>query len=143
MEEKRYVVGLGEVLWDVLPEGKKLGGAPANFAYHAGLFMGSDNTIAISAQGDDRLADSDLSVEDLASAMNLSRVQLYRKVKAITGSSPVELLRSARLNRGYQLLLTTDKTVSEVAYAVSFITPSYFTKCFKDEVGQSPTEMKH
>jgi len=143
MEEKRYVVGLGEVLWDVLPEGKKLGGAPANFAYHAGLFMGSDNTIAISAQGDDRLADSDLSVEDLASAMNLSRVQLYRKVKAITGSSPVELLRSARLNRGYQLLLTTDKTVSEVAYAVSFITPSYFTKCFKDEFGQSPTEMKH
>ena len=43
MEAKRYVVGLGEVLWDVLPEGKKLGGAPANFAYHAGQFLGSDN----------------------------------------------------------------------------------------------------
>jgi len=48
---KRYIVGLGEALWDVLPEGKKLGGAPANFAYHAGQFLGSDNTIAISAQG--------------------------------------------------------------------------------------------
>ena len=57
MNEKRYVVGLGEVLWDVLPEGKKLGGAPANFAYHAGQFLGSDNTIAISALGDDQLAD--------------------------------------------------------------------------------------
>ncbi len=57
MNEKRYVVGLGEVLWDVLPEGKKLGGAPANFAYHAGQFLGSDNTIAISALGEDRLAD--------------------------------------------------------------------------------------
>ena len=57
METKRYVVGLGEVLWDVLPEGKKLGGAPANFAYHAGQFLGMDNTIAVSALGEDKLAD--------------------------------------------------------------------------------------
>lgn len=57
MKQKRYVVGLGEVLWDVLPEGKKLGGAPANFAYHAGQFLGMDNTIAVSALGDDTLAD--------------------------------------------------------------------------------------
>ncbi len=57
MNQKRYVVELGEVLWDVLPEGKKLGGAPANFAYHAGQFLGSDNTIAISALGKDSLAD--------------------------------------------------------------------------------------
>ena len=57
MEQKRYVVGLGEVLWDVLPEGKKLGGAPANFAYHAGQFLGCDNTIAISALGEDKLAE--------------------------------------------------------------------------------------
>ena len=54
---KRYVVGLGEALWDVLPEGKKLGGAPANFAYHAGQFLGQDNTIAISALGEDELAE--------------------------------------------------------------------------------------
>ena len=54
---KRYIVGLGEALWDVLPEGKKLGGAPANFAYHAGQFLGSENTIAISALGEDDLAD--------------------------------------------------------------------------------------
>ena len=54
---KRYVVGLGEVLWDVLPEGKKLGGAPANFAYHAGQFLGMDNTIAVSALGEDKLGD--------------------------------------------------------------------------------------
>ena len=57
METKRYVVGLGEVLWDVLPEGKKLGGAPANFAYHAGQFLGMNNTIAVSALGEDKLAD--------------------------------------------------------------------------------------
>ena len=55
MQQKRYVVGLGEALWDVLPEGKKLGGAPANFAYHTAQF-GLD-TIAISALGDDALAE--------------------------------------------------------------------------------------
>ena len=54
MANKRFVVGLGEALWDVIPEGKKLGGAPANFAYHAGQF-GLD-TIAISALGEDELA---------------------------------------------------------------------------------------
>lgn len=89
-----------------------------------------------------RMTNSELSVEDLASDMNLSRVQLYRKVKAITGSSPVELLRTARLNRGYQLLLTTDKTVSEVAYAVGFSAPAYFTKCFKDEFGMVPGDVR-
>ena len=89
-----------------------------------------------------RLADSDLSVDDLAAAMNLSRVQLYRKVKSISGSSPVELLRTARLNRGYQLLLTTGKNVSEVAYDVGFTAPSYFTKCFKEEFGVSPSDLQ-
>lgn len=89
-----------------------------------------------------RLDDSDLSVDDLAAAMSLSRVQLYRRVKAVTGSSPVELLRTARLARAYQLLLTTDKTVSEVAYAVGFTAPSYFTKCFKEEYGMVPGNVR-
>jgi ABC-type sugar transport system substrate-binding protein/AraC-like DNA-binding protein len=89
-----------------------------------------------------RLDDSDVGVEDLAADMNLSRVQLYRKVKSISGSSPVELLRTARLNRAYQLLLTTDKSVSEVAYAVGFTAPSYFTKCFKEEYGMVPGDVR-
>ena len=55
MEAKRYVVGLGEALWDVLPDGKKLGGAPANFAYHAGQF--GLQTLAVSALGEDALAE--------------------------------------------------------------------------------------
>jgi AraC-like DNA-binding protein len=88
-----------------------------------------------------RLSDSDLTVDHLAAAMNLSRVQLYRKVKAISGVSPVELLRTARLNRGYQLLIKGDKTISEVAYEVGFTAPSYFTKCFKDEFGISPSDL--
>ena len=89
-----------------------------------------------------RMEECELSVDDLAADMNLSRVQLYRKVKADTGSSPVELLRTARLTRAYQLLLTTDKSVSEVAYAVGFTAPSYFTKCFKDEFGMVPGDVR-
>ncbi|MBR2101758.1 MAG: substrate-binding domain-containing protein [Prevotella sp.] len=89
-----------------------------------------------------RLDNSDLSVDDLAADMNLSRVQLYRKVKSVTGFSPVELLRTARLSRAYQLLLTTDKSVSEVAYAVGFTAPSYFTKCFKEEYGMVPGDVR-
>ena len=89
-----------------------------------------------------RLEDSEVSVEDLAADMNLSRVQLYRKVKSVTGASPVELLRTARLNRAYQLLLTTDKSVSEVAYAIGFTAPSYFTKCFKEEYGMVPGDIR-
>ena len=88
------------------------------------------------------MEDCKLSVEDLAADMNLSRVQLYRKVKSLTGSSPVELLRTARLSRAYQLLLTTDKNVSEVAYAVGFTAPAYFTKCFKDEYGMVPGDVR-
>ena len=76
----------------------------------------------------ERLGNSELSVEDLASDMGLSRVQLYRKVKALTGTSPVDLLRKARLNRATQLLRSTDLTVSEVAYQVGFSSPGYFTK---------------
>ena len=87
------------------------------------------------------MADSDLSVETIGAELGLSRVQLYRKVKALTGQSPVELLRTARLQKGRELLQTTNKNVSEVAYEVGFTAPSYFTKCFKDEFGISPSDL--
>lgn len=89
-----------------------------------------------------RMEDSEVSVDDLAAEMSLSRVQLYRKIKTITGSSPVELLRTTRLKRAYQMLLTTDKSVSEVAYAVGFTAPSYFSKCFKEEYGMVPGDIR-
>ena len=87
------------------------------------------------------LADSDLNVETIGAELGLSRVQLYRKVKALTGQSPVELLRTARLQKGRALLQATDKNVSEVADEVGFTAPSYFTKCFKDEFGISPSDL--
>ena len=86
----------------------------------------------------DNLSDNEFNVERIGDEIGLSRVQLYRKVKALTGYSPVEMLRKARLTRARHLLRTTEKTVSEVAYAVGFSTPSYFSKCYKEEFGESP-----
>ena len=91
---------------------------------------------------EERLSTSDLSVEDLAADMGLSRVQLYRKVKALTGSTPVDLLRKARLAQARKLLQESTLSVSEVAYQVGFASPSYFTKCYKDEFGTVPGEAR-
>ena len=90
---------------------------------------------------DERLSNSDLSVEDIGDVMCLSRVQLYRKVKALTGKSPVEIIREERLKRGHQLLADSSLTISEIAYRVGFSSPSYFTKCYRDLFGKSPTEI--
>ena len=88
----------------------------------------------------ENLSNSDLSVEQIGDEIGLSRVQLYRKVKSLTGYSPVEMLRKARLMRARHLLQTTDKSVSEVAYAVGFSTPSYFSKCYKEEFDLQPAQ---
>ena len=86
------------------------------------------------------MVESEFSVEVMGSEVGLSRVQLYRKVKALTGLSPVELLRKSRLVKAEQLLRSKDMNISEAAYAVGFTSPSYFSKCFKDEFGMQPVE---
>ena len=88
------------------------------------------------------LHDADFNVERIGEEMGMSRVQLYRKIKSLTGITPVELLRKSRVARGRQLLETTDRSVSEIAYDVGFTAPSYFAKCFKDEYGVSPGEIR-
>lgn len=118
------------------------------------LFAGTGSCVESSDDADSRfiasfrdiihkkMHDSDLSVEDLSAELGLSRVQMYRKVKALTGSTPVELIRQARLKRAEQILKSCrGKSVSEVAYTVGFSSPSYFAKCFKDHFGISPTEL--
>ena len=88
------------------------------------------------------LSNSDFSVERIGEEIGMSRVQLYRKVKALTGMSPVELLRKSRVEKGRHLLKTTDLSISEIAYDTGFTSPSYFSKCFKDEFGMSPGEVR-
>ncbi|MBO6028932.1 MAG: substrate-binding domain-containing protein [Bacteroidales bacterium] len=86
------------------------------------------------------LAESDLNVEQIAAEMGLGRVQLFRKVKSLTGYSPQEIIRIMRLKAAERLLKTTDLNVSEIAYKVGFGTPSYFSKCYREFFGKQPNE---
>ncbi|MCF0243300.1 MAG: substrate-binding domain-containing protein [Bacteroidaceae bacterium] len=87
------------------------------------------------------ISDPDFSINDIADELCLSRVQLYRRIKAMSGANLTELIRNARLERARDILAnaTTTKSISEVAYEVGFSSPSYFTKCFKDYFGISPS----
>ena len=89
-----------------------------------------------------RLDKADLSVEEIGDELHLSRVQLYRKVKALTGQSPVEIIRKSRLNHARHLLETTDKPITEILYEVGFSNSSYFAKCYKEEFGKTPSEVR-
>ena len=89
---------------------------------------------------DDSLTDPDFNSEALGEKMLLSRMQLHRKLKALTGLSASEFLRSQRLKMAVKYLKESDLTVSEVAYQVGFNTPSYFIKCFKTEFNCTPNE---
>lgn len=87
-----------------------------------------------------QLSNPDTNVEDLGAALGFSRVQLYRKTKALTGYAPNELLRIARLKKAASLLAATEKSIAEVTYEVGFSSPSYFTRCYKEFFGESPTD---
>lgn len=89
---------------------------------------------------EEKMSNLDLSVEDLGAELGLGRVQLYRKTKSLTGYAPNELLRIARLKKAASLLASSEKTVAEITYEVGFSSPSYFTRCYKDYFGESPSE---
>lgn len=88
------------------------------------------------------MGDPDLNVDSLASKMGLGRSQFYRKIKALTNYSPVELLRRMRLNRARDLLTTTDRTISEIGYEVGFASPAYFTRCYREAFGETPSDLR-
>ena len=90
----------------------------------------------------ENLSDEALSVELMAQHMNISRAQLYSKIKSLTGMSPIEQLKTARLIKAKELLITTDIQVSSIGYDVGFTSPSYFTKCFREKYGMTPNEFR-
>jgi len=89
---------------------------------------------------EERMNDSGLNVEDLGKDMGLSRVQLYRKIKSLTNYAPNELLRITRLKKAASLLASTGMSIAEIWYEVGFTSPSYFTKCYKEQYGESPSD---
>ncbi|SFB80859.1 Signal transduction histidine kinase [Parapedobacter composti] len=89
---------------------------------------------------DERLSDSDLNVDDICEHIGLSRAQLYRKMKALTGLSIVDIVKEIRLKRAKQLLTDRKFNVNEISFLVGFNDPDYFRKCFKSHFGYSPSE---
>ena len=88
---------------------------------------------------DDHLTDQNLSVEYLGSMLQLSRTQLFRRVKTVTGKGPLDYIRERRLIRADQLLHTTDMTIQQVALELCFSSSGYFTKCYKEYFGHLPS----
>lgn len=88
------------------------------------------------------MSNPDVSVDALAAQMGLGRSQFYRKIKALTNFSPVELIKNLRLKEARHLLLTTEKTVSEIAYSIGFSSPAYFTKCYRETFGETPSDTR-
>lgn len=89
-----------------------------------------------------RIADPELSVEQMASDIGMSRVQLYRRLVSVTGKTPSELIRLVRLRHAERLLAESQLTVSEIAYKVGFSSQRYFSRCFKELFGYMPSEYK-
>ncbi len=89
---------------------------------------------------EENMINSDLSVDQLAQCASLSKVQTYRKIKALSGLSIVEFIRTIRLNKAARLIRENQLTFSEISFETGFSSPSYFSKCFHDQFGQSPSE---
>ncbi|MBC8770512.1 tetratricopeptide repeat protein [Arenibacter sp. BSSL-BM3] len=90
---------------------------------------------------EENMGDEEFSVEQLAYAIGMSRSQLHRKLKALLDQSPNQLIRTFRLQRAHDLLKQNAATSSEIAYQVGFSSPSYFTKCFHEQYGCTPSEI--
>ena len=91
---------------------------------------------------EENLKNSDLTIDDIAQAVAVSRTSLHRKMKQMMGTSPMEFLREARIRKAAKMLTATEKNVSEIAYQCGFSDPKYFSKCFKNVYGQTPTDYK-
>ena len=91
---------------------------------------------------EEHLSDSDVNINDMADAAAVSRSGLNRKMKALVGLTPADFMREARIKRACQLLLSSDRSVAEIAYSCGFTDPKYFTKCFRSSIGTTPTEYR-
>ncbi len=86
------------------------------------------------------ISDSEYGQEQLARDLLLSRSTLYRKIKAVSGMSPLDFMRNVKMKKACVMLSQHEMSISEIAYSLGFTNPKYFTKCFKEEMGQTPSE---
>jgi AraC-like DNA-binding protein len=91
---------------------------------------------------DEHLAEEEFSIEEFGKDVGMSRSQMHRKLKALTGKSASVYLRSVRLAKAKQMIEEKKGTISEISYQVGFSSPAYFSRCFKEEFGHAPSEVK-
>jgi len=89
----------------------------------------------------EHISEEEFSIELLSKESAMSKEQIYKKLKALTGKSPSLFLRSIRLVRAKKMIKENKSTISEISYLVGFSSPAYFTKCFKEEFGNSPSDL--
>ncbi len=91
---------------------------------------------------EEQMDNTDLTVDDFADKLMLSRTVFYRKLKSIVGLTPVDFIRDIRIKRSIQLIESGEYNFSQVAYMIGFSDPKYFSKCFKKQTGLTPSEYK-
>lgn len=96
----------------------------------------------IVAYMDENLGNSDITIDDIAQTVGISRASLHRKMKRQMGTSPMEFLREARIRKAVKMLSMSTNSVSSIAYLCGFSDPKYFSKCFRQTMGISPTEYR-
>ena len=91
----------------------------------------------------EHISNSSFSVEEFAEGMNISRSLLHKKLSALIGEPPGELIKRIRLNKAAKLIEQNPGNITEIAFEVGFNNPSYFTECFKKQFGVSPSQYNH
>jgi len=91
---------------------------------------------------DENIENFELNIDLLASELNMSRTVFFNKLKSLTGFSPVEFVREVRLERAGEYIRETQLTVSEISYKVGIEDPRYFSRCFKQKFGMTPSEFR-
>jgi signal transduction histidine kinase/DNA-binding response OmpR family regulator/sugar lactone lactonase YvrE len=90
------------------------------------------------------LSEEEFSIEEFSNEAGMSRSQIHRKLKALTGKSPSQYIRLVRISKAKEMILEQEQNISEIAYSVGFSSPAYFTRCFKEEFGYPPSDLlKH
>lgn len=87
------------------------------------------------------ISEEEFSVEDFGKEVGMSRVQIHRKLKALTGKSATHYIRSVKLGKAIEMIERNEETISEIAYSLGFSSPAYFSRCFKEEFGYPPSNL--
>ena len=126
---KKLQAKYSKIEYVLMPDGKK------------GTSLDEQFIIKVKDVIDIHISEEDFSIEEFGSEVGMSRTQFHRKIKAVTGKPASMFLRSIRLAKAKKMIEEQHGNISEVAYSVGFSTPSYFTKCFKEEFGYVPSDL--